>query len=633
MKKISIRQYIATLIVCFLAIAILSFCTIQAFYKKSVNDTLSLGESALKQQKEQMDAYLSRGMDAVEVTAINIEYMLRENYSNDDILSYLKQESKYYKEDVDVNFTGIYGVINDEYLDGIGWQPENDYVPQDREWYKAAVKADGESTFVQPYLDAQTKTIMVSISRLLEDKKSVISLDIELGTLQQETQAIKLNGQGYGFVCDRSGLVITHSDEKNIGSDISKGEMSALYKKIVSKKNQTFSYKMGKKHITVFSTSVMDEWYAVMIINNDVLYKKISNLIIYDVGLSIVLYMIIVVFCTMSMRVTRRTLNELDETNDELQEINDSVLQALAKTIDAKDKYTKGHSVRVAKYSKMIAGRMGKTKKEQDEIYRVALLHDMGKIRIPDAIINKPGKLTDQEFSMIKLHPVTGYHILKGIRRIKDLAIGAKYHHEHYDGMGYPSGLKGKNIPEIARIIAVADSYDAMASNRSYRNALPQDVVRSEIEKGKGTQFDPDIADIMLQMIDEDKDYEMKQTDELKRTILVVDDQKMNLMLVKGICKDEPMYNILTAESGEEAIEILQENEIALLLLDIEMPEMDGFETLAKIREFSDVKVAFITATRDYDTIEKARKLGVEDYLTKPFLPAVFLETIHGIID
>ncbi len=270
---------------------------------------------------------------------------------------------------------------------------------------EAAVKANGESTFVQPYLDAQTNTIMVSISRLLEDKKSVISLDIELGTLQQETQAIKLNGQGYGFVCDRSGLVITHSDEKNIGSDISKGEKAVLYKKIVSKKNQTFSYKMGKKHITVFATSVMDEWYAVMIINNDVLYKKISNLIIYDVGLSVVLYMIIVVFCTMSMRVTRRTLNELDETNDELQEINDSVLQALAKTIDAKDKYTKGHSVRVAKYSKMIAGRMGKTKKEQDEIYRVALLHDMGKIRIPDAIINKPGKLTDQEFSMIKLHP------------------------------------------------------------------------------------------------------------------------------------------------------------------------------------------------------------------------------------
>ncbi|MFR3346423.1 MAG: cache domain-containing protein [Anaerobutyricum sp.] len=119
-------------------------------------------------------------------------------------------------------------------------------MPQDREWYKAAVRADGESTFVQPYLDAQTNTIMVSISRLLEDKKSVISLDIELGTLQQETQAIKLNGQGYGFVCDRSGLVITHSDEKNIGSDISKGEMAALYKKIVSKRTRHLVIKWAK---------------------------------------------------------------------------------------------------------------------------------------------------------------------------------------------------------------------------------------------------------------------------------------------------------------------------------------------------------------------------------------------------
>ncbi|MBU5478818.1 response regulator [Eubacterium sp. MSJ-13] len=633
MKNLSKKQYITTLIVCFLAITILSFCTIQAFYKKAVSDTLSVGESALKQQMEQMDSYLSRGMDAVELTAITVEYMLRENYSSDDILNFLTEESKYYKRDVDKSFTGIYGLFDGEYLDGIGWQPGKGYVPQDREWYKAAVAAEGEPTFVQPYLDAQTNTVMVSISQLLEDKESVISLDIDLGTLQEETEAIKLNGHGYGFVCDKTGLVVTHSDDKSIGKDYSKGEMSPIYNKVVSGGDQIFTYKMKSGKVTVFSAPIMDEWYAVMVINNDKLYQKVSRLIIYDVSLSIVLYIVIVIFCTMSRRITMRTLNELDETNNELIEINDSVMQALAKTIDAKDKYTKGHSVRVANYSRELAARMGKSKKEQDEIYQVALLHDMGKIRIPDAIINKPGKLTEQEFSMIKLHPVTGYHILKGIRRFKDLGIGAKYHHEHYDGTGYPSGLKGENIPEIARIIAVADSYDAMASNRSYRNALPQEVVRGEIEKGKGTQFDPAIADVMLQMIDEDKNYDMKQTDELKRRILVVDDQKMNLMLVKGICKDEPMYEIFTLTSGQEAIDFIKDNEVDLLLLDIEMPEMDGFETLSKIREFSDIKVAFITATRDYDTIEKARGLGVEDYITKPFLPAVFLETIHGIID
>lgn len=312
MKKLSKRQYITTLIVCFLAIAILSFCTIQAFYKKAVNDTLSMGESALKQQKEQMDAYLSRGMDAVELTAITIEYMLRENYSGDDILNFLTQESKYYKKDVDKNFTGIYGLFNGEYLDGIGWQPEKDYVPQDREWYQAAVAANGKPTFVQPYLDAQTNTIMVSISQLLEDKKSVISLDIALGTLQEETKAIKLNGQGYGFVCDKTGLVVTNSDDKCIGKDYSKGEMASIYKKVVSGQDQTFTYNMKGGKVTVFSAPIMDEWYAVMIVNNDKLYQRVSRLIVYDISLSIALYIVIVIFCTMSRRITMRTLNELD---------------------------------------------------------------------------------------------------------------------------------------------------------------------------------------------------------------------------------------------------------------------------------------------------------------------------------
>ena len=132
--------------------------------------------------------------------------------------------------------------------------------------------------------------------------------------------------------------------------------------------------------------------------------------------------------------------------------------QAFAKTIDAKDKYTKGHSVRVARYSRELVKRMGGTIREQDEIYQIALLHDMGKIRIPDNIINKPGRLTDEEFSMIKLHCVNGYHILKNINAFPELAVGAKYHHERYDGTGYPSGLKGENIPRCARIIAVADS-------------------------------------------------------------------------------------------------------------------------------------------------------------------------------
>lgn len=632
MKDISRRQYITTLLVSFAAIAVLSVCTISAFYKKAVKDTRALGVSALEQQKEQMDAYMSRAMDAVEVTAITVEYMMRQNRSGEEILDFLTDESKYYREDVDDNFTGIYGWINGEYLDGIGWTPEEGYVAQEREWYTAAVQAKGKPAIVQPYLDAQTGDVMISVSQLLYDKKSVISLDVSLSNLQENTEEIQLNGQGYGFICDKTGQVITHSDKKEVGQNYEKNTMKPVYEKVKGQPEKSFQIRLNDRKCTVFSTCIMKEWYVVMVVNNEGLYRSIRRLQLYDVALSLLVYLVVVIFCTMSMRRTEHTLDQLDASNSELQEINDTMLQVLAKTIDAKDKYTKGHSVRVAKYSRELARRMGKSLDEQEEIYKIGLLHDMGKIRIPDTIINKPGKLDEQEFSMIKLHTVTGYHILKGIKKLKKLAEGAKYHHERYDGKGYPSGLKGENITEYARIIAVADSYDAMASNRSYRNALPQEVVRSEIEKGKGTQFDPQVADIMLQMIDEDTAYQMKQTDELKKRILVVDDEQMNIRMVQRICREEPMYEIYTAQSGQEAIELLQHQRMDLVLLDLEMPQMDGFETLTQIRTFTEIPVAFITATKDYEVIEKARQMAVEDYITKPFLPAVFLETLHGII-
>lgn len=180
------------------------------------------------------------------------------------------------------------------------------------------------------------------------------------------------------------------------------------------------------------------------------------------------------------------------------------MIKALVKTIDAKDPYTNGHSVRVAEYSKMIAEQEYSDTQKIQNIHNIALLHDIGKIAIPDDIINKPGKLTDEEYNLIKAHTITGAQILSEISSYPDLINGAKYHHERYDGRGYPCGLKGEEIPEIAAIIGVADAYDAMTSNRSYRKMLPQDVVRNEISKGLGTQFHPKWGKIMLQLIDQD---------------------------------------------------------------------------------------------------------------------------------
>ena len=185
--------------------------------------------------------------------------------------------------------------------------------------------------------------------------------------------------------------------------------------------------------------------------------------------------------------------------------------EALAGAIDAKDSYTNGHSRRVAEYSRKIAIEAGKSEEEIDRIYFAALLHDVGKIGVPVEILSKKGRLTEEEFEIIKQHPGIGGQILSSIKQSPWLTIGARYHHERYNGSGYPEGLAGEDIPEIARIIAVADAYDAMTSNRSYRNAIPQHIVREEIVKGMGTQFDPKFAKIMIHLIDLDREYRMKE--------------------------------------------------------------------------------------------------------------------------
>lgn len=199
---------------------------------------------------------------------------------------------------------------------------------------------------------------------------------------------------------------------------------------------------------------------------------------------------------------------EVEKKTRENNELTFQAINAIAKTVDAKDIYTRQHSTRVAKFSREIAIRSGMFNEDEIEIiYRTALLHDIGKIGIKDDILNKKGRLTDEEFAIMKTHTTIGAGILKDVTLIKDVDKGAKYHHERYDGRGYPQGLAGEDIPIIARIVGVADSYDAMTSDRAYRKHLPEDVVRGELEKGRGTQFDPVFCDIMLGIMDDKVEF------------------------------------------------------------------------------------------------------------------------------
>lgn len=203
------------------------------------------------------------------------------------------------------------------------------------------------------------------------------------------------------------------------------------------------------------------------------------------------------------LMIANARVRRIHRRQQEYKAILDQSFRTFAKTIDAKDKYTNGHSARVAAYSEELAKRMGMSKDEQERIYYIALMHDIGKIGVPDSILNKPGKLTEEEMDVIRNHVNVGGEILKDFTALNGISDGAKYHHERYDGKGYCMGLSKEEIPRVARIIGVADSYDAMASDRCYRKALSEEIIIDELKKCSGTQFDPEVVPHMLAMIEE----------------------------------------------------------------------------------------------------------------------------------
>lgn len=255
----------------------------------------------------------------------------------------------------------------------------------------------------------------------------------------------------------------------------------------------TYTFKVA---VTSPSGITTENAVELKIVKEKAFYENVFFIIgLFVLGIALVAFIVYE-----AVRIRTATLMKRQERYHSL---TDSALHVAARSIDAKDSYTNGHSFRVAEYSREIARRLGWTDDEIENVYYMALVHDIGKIGVPDSLLNKPSELTDEEYDIIKHHTTTGAKILKEFEGIPDVELGAKYHHERYDGTGYCEGLKGEEIPLVGRIIAVADAYDAMASTRVYRPKLEPERIRQELIDGRGTQFDPNIADIMIKMLDE----------------------------------------------------------------------------------------------------------------------------------
>ena len=323
-----------------------------------------------------------------------------------------------------------------------------------------------------------------------------------------------------------------------------------------------------------------------------------------------------------------RQKEELLKRKRQMEKISLQMMQTLSTTIEAKDEYTRGHSHRVAEYSALIAQEMGWNRSEIVNLRHAAHLHDIGKVGIPDIILNKPSRLTSEEYAVIKEHTVIGAEILKNVSIINHVTEVARSHHERYDGHGYPDGLKGEEIPIHARIVAVADSYDAMNSRRIYRNSLPKETIYEEIRKNRGTQFDPEIADIFLRLMDENR---LTITD----TYLEIDDEPAlpgmefeisnfisNVMNTMKSQEESENFDLLTGlpmrNTGQKMIaQLMQEHNGCLIFMD-----MDNLKKINDIygHKAGDRALGCLgTLLKDVGEPSVACRLGGDEFLL--FLP------------
>lgn len=316
----------------------------------------------------------------------------------------------------------------------------------------------------------------------------------------------------------------------------------------------------------------------------------------------------------------------VEEQAKEIHERFLGAMQSLVFALEANDSYTAGHSYRVCEIALAIGKRLALSDDELEDLHWGSLLHDIGKIAVDQSIVNKPAKLTAAEYEHVMTHPAVGASIIQPAIRNKRIIEIIEHHHVHYDGSKPNQQLKGKDIPLLARIVAVADAYDAMTTARPYRAALPREETLAEIRWGIGKQFDPLVVNTFLGMAADDITPE-------KKKILIADDEPSIRLLVRSILSYN--YTVIEAADGQEAVEAALKHKPALILMDILMPKKDGLQALYEIKTnlaTKTIPVVMLTAVDQELDRKLCADMGADQYITKPFSPQELLDTIDRLL-
>lgn len=320
--------FIITIVFTLVVLGIMVGYNFTSFHTSSIDNMEVIGKNSLTAKINELDSYVSQSSNALRVVSDNLNFMLSQNDSIEQIEQYLKFETDKFQTDIDENFTGVYGYIDGKYVDGSDWVPDADYVPTERDWYVNAVQANGDLVTIEPYVDAETGSVIVSVCRLLSDGKSVISLDVKLDRVQEINETIKLNGMGYGFIVSNDGMVIAHSrDVTEIGKNYISGEdISPDIKSLLAQAQESdyFYTKLSGEKDYVFTGEVTDIWKVVLVIPSSEFLKSVHAMLVRNSIIMIIVYAVIIFFSVVSYRKMVQSIEELDEKQRQVDDVNKS---------------------------------------------------------------------------------------------------------------------------------------------------------------------------------------------------------------------------------------------------------------------------------------------------------------------
>lgn len=717
-RKDIVTYWITLVITLVLLIAIVVY-TFGSFYKITRDDVIVMGEKTTQELSEQVENFLMRGYETLEVTADSVEYMVSDGMTAKELEYFLTTESNKCAERISEDFTGIYGWINGSYVDGWGWVPDEGYIPQKRIWYTMAMdNKENGVTLIPPYLDAQTGNIIISVSKVLSDSESVLALDITPYSVQEATEAVNLNGNGYGFIVDDNGLIIAHADSSLRGASYLEmtyalADQQELIQRVINSEDDYFSVSIDGEECQVFRSEVRGGWNVVLVVKSQEMFQRVRNNLFRNITLSLVIFVLVTYFCTTSYfnRVkASRYAEEVKAAKDEAEKANAAKSDFLANMsheirtpINAvmgmnemilrecsepgiREYAGKAHNASktllalindILDLSKIEAGKMEIVK---DVYYLSSVLNNVVNMmrvkaeekkleftvevdeNIPDElmgdetrisqviinVLNNAVKYTREGSVHLKIGQVTeiteysgerigccvgveslvvdsGYEIILKIS-VTDTGIGIREEdmrklfgnferldqkaNKNVEGTGLGLSITGKMVEMMNGRIEVESVYGEGSAFTIY---VPQAVEGD----GKIGDFEAKFAEYVKSLNDYKETFRAPDAH-----ILVVDDNEMNLFVVEKLLKTTEV-RVSCCDSGERCLELIRQRHYDAILLDHMMPELDGVETLKRMKEMKhhlckDTPVIALTANAIVGVREMYLADGFDDYLSKP---------------